>query len=138
MIGKSRQNVGEYLSLFKLPKAIRKQEIQQNIVPFNQLKQLAAKSGISDDEKIRKYQKLVKEYSTDKDSEEEAPKQNNAKDKPARDEEAIITKKFSAMTRKLDSTLTALGKFQVEGITDSNDRQTLADKLEQIIIDAQK
>lgn len=136
-INKSRQNVGEYLNLLRLPEKIQNHAIGNNIIPFYILKQLAANPRLSEQEKIQEYGKLLEMYRqynpgcTEED--EEAIRSDNEVQEPTK-----INKKFNVINKKIDTLLRSFEKFKVEDIVNSEDRQLLLEKLEIIIANANK
>lgn len=133
-IGKSRQNVGEYLSLLNLPKDIQDKALEDNCVPFNKLKQLAVRKDMTPDQIAGEYEKLRSQYA---EYSAPIPESNIEKQSDTQTEEKnraeTARKKLDAITKKIDMTAKALIKFNVDKIRDEEDRIKLNMQLDMII-----
>lgn len=135
-IGKSRQNVGEYLNLLNLPAKIKDHAIENNVVPFYVLKQLAANPRLSEQDKINEYEKLLASHSQNFLDGSANFESMNASDEKEKREISPQNKKLNVINRKLDTLIKSFHKFKAETVETSEDRQTLSKKLEIIIANA--
>lgn len=135
-IGKSRQNVGEYLNLLRLPEKIRDHAIENNIVPFYLLKQLAANPRLSEDDKIGEYDKLVAIHSNQSLIDDMPSEQANPLIGREGKEIAPQNKKLNVINKKMDTLIKSFEKFKTETVENAEDRQSLSKKLETIIANA--
>lgn len=136
IVGKSRQNVGEYLNLLNLPAKIRDHATENNIVPFYILKQLAANPRLSEQEKINEYDKLLANYSQN--FQEESIKSESISSPEEKEKQQISpqSKKFNVINKKLDTLIKSFEKFKAENVESMEDRKALSKKLEIIIANA--
>lgn len=138
-IGKSQTNVSEYLSLLNLPQYIQEKELGHGVVPFRKLKDLATKSeGLTEEEKILKYNIMLVRYSKDEEEKKEARHAIRALKEKTINPDAISAKRFANITKKLDATAKGIAKFDIEKISSPDDRRIFVEKLDAIIAEAQE
>lgn len=138
-IGKSQTNVTEYLSLLKLPQYIQEKELGHGVVPFHRLKELAVTSeGMTDEDKILKYNTMLVRYSKDKEEINEAKNAINAQRGGTKTPDTMSSKRFANITKKLDATAKSIAKFDIEKISSPDDRRIFVERLDAIIAEAQE
>lgn len=135
-ISKSRQNVGEYLNLLRLPEKIRNHAIKNNILPFYILKQLAANPRLSEQDKINEYDKLLAIHSPNYMGESKSVEPLDESDAKEKQQISPQSKKLNVINKKLDTLIKSFEKFKVENIESMEELQALSKKLEVIIANA--
>lgn len=138
-IGRSRNLVSEYLTLLKLPQEIIDNELEHGIVPFNKLKKLAVGANEANKNiKLSEYKKLVAKYSGESPQITQTKEENDVisvRDDP---EPSRFTKKFIAISKRIEATIKSIEKFKVTKDSSVEEKQAVISKLDEIIAKAQE
>lgn len=127
LVGKSRSTITEYLDLLKLPQAIKALAKAESVVPFRQLKRLAAEEK-SDEDKTVEYNRLHEQYKKKGDDREIISRKGNIWN-PAR--------KARAFQKKLDNFSVSLGNVKIQELKSTAENENLKNSLKKMINTAQ-
>lgn len=111
LLGKSPNNISEYISLMKLPESIREMALNESCVPFRILKSLATKTTLTDTEKDTRYKELHERF------------KNKLSGKSTKDREPSKTKetrRIESATKKISTTKEFLNKINVDELNNED------------------